>query len=258
MKLFRNLLASHSTESVLYWVISFVLATGAGLLAAYLVYGLPTQDLFLYILASFVVFAAMLFAVLFYSGKDTSLASLPLLDLVESLMETKEQTVIMTMPVHSSGHINLALNLCGLLNQFGREAIVLDVDLKHRLLSRKLPVDHPEGIYEHLTRTDLRKPLNESLSGAKVIPLETALEADRVVEYSQVVQRLPGLWQRWGHSVVILDISQWHEAYHQLLPAVSNVVFYMPPDHQSTVLFPQLFLRKYKKKVSLVEIQSEF
>lgn len=177
--------------------------------------------------------------------------------ILQDLMHHKGQQIIMMMPVSSSGHLNASTHLGGLLNQFGRDSLVIDVDLCHRLLSRKIPLEHPYGMFEHMLNADMKKPYADPLSGAKMIPLEATLEADKVVEFSQVIQRIPRLWERWPASVIILDLSQWHETYHQLLPHVSQVVFYVPPAHKSSLLLPKVFKDKYHVPVSLVEIQPE-
>jgi uncharacterized protein involved in exopolysaccharide biosynthesis len=180
-----------------------------------------------------------------------------ILSIVKELLRTKGQQVIVMMPVYSSGHLNASAHLGGLLNQFGKDAIVIDIDLRHRLLSRKIPLDHPHGVLEHLITPDMRKTYNDPLSSAKILPLEASLDADRVVEFSQILQRLPRLWERWPGSIIILDISQWHEAYHQLLPYISQVIFYVPPSSQSNILLPKVFKGKYHVPVSLVEIQPD-
>jgi hypothetical protein len=179
------------------------------------------------------------------------------LGILKDLLKVKGQQIILMLPVYSSGHLNASTHLGGLLNQFGRDALVMDVDLAHRLLSRKIPLEHPNGVFEHLLSPEMKKPYLDPLSGAKILPLEATLEADKVVEYSQIIQRLPRIWSRWSSSIVILDISQWHEAYHQLLPYVSQVIFYIPPTHQASILLPKIFKGKYNVPVSLVEIQPE-
>lgn len=189
--------------------------------------------------------------------RATLIPTRSMLGILKELLSTKGQQVIVMLPVYSSGHLNAALHLGGLLNQFGRDAVVIDTDLSHRLLSRKVHGDHPYGVFEHLLDSDMKKPYLDALSGAKMIPLEATLSADKIVEFSQVVQRLPRIWERWPGSVVILDISKWHEAYHQLLPFVSQVIFYVPPSHQTSTLLPKVFKSKYHVPVSLVEIQPE-
>jgi hypothetical protein len=180
-----------------------------------------------------------------------------LLSIIQQLLKTKKQEIIMVLPVRASGHLNAATHIGGLLNQFGREAIVIDIDLCHRLLSRKIPFDHPNGVYDHLLNAGMKKPYLDPLSGAKVIPLETSLEADKVVEFSQIMQRLPRLWERWPSSVIVLDLSQWHETYHQALSHVSQVIFYVPPGYSADTFLPKIFRKKYRVPVSLVEIQPD-
>lgn len=206
-----------------------------------------------------------------FSGLFVLLAAVPLvmdyrksliptrsvLGILKELLQVKGQQIILMMPVYSSGHLNAAAHLAGLLNQFGRDALVIDVDLNHRLLSRKIPLEHPYGVFEHMLNAEMKKPYLDPLSGARILPLEATLEADKVVEYSQIVQRMPRVWSRWSGSIIILDLSQWHEAYHQLLPHVSQVIFYVPPSHQSSILLPKVFKGKYNVPVSLVEIQPE-
>ncbi len=189
--------------------------------------------------------------------RSSQIVSQSSFSILQELLKTKGQKIIMTLPVHSSGHLNAATQLGGLLNQFGRDALVMDIDLSHRLLSRKIPLEHPYGVLEHLLSTDIKKPYHDPLSGAKILPLEASLSADKVVEFSQIIQRLPKIWDRWPSSVIILDLSQWHEAYHQLIPYVSEVIFYVPPGHQSNILFPKVFKSKYSVPVSLVDIQPE-
>ncbi len=188
---------------------------------------------------------------------DEGLFHTSLLAVLENILQAKGQQVILLLPVMSSGHLNTSLQLGGLLNQFGRDALVIDADLKHRWLSRKLSWDATNGVFEHLLNADLKQAHTDPLSGAKVLPLEVSMDADQVVEFSQVVQRLPGLWGRWSSSVIILDMSQWHEAYHQLLPLVSQVIFYVPPESSAKALLPQVFYTKYNVPVSIIEIQPE-
>ncbi len=180
-----------------------------------------------------------------------------LLSILQDLLKSQKQQIVMVLPVRASGHLNAATHMGGLLNQFGREAIVIDIDLCHRLLSRKIPVEHPYGVYEHLLNAGMKKPYLDPLSGAKVVPLETSLEADKVVEFSQIMQRLPRLWERWPTSIIVLDLSQWHETYHQILSHVSQVIFYVPPGYDADTLLPKIFRKKYRVPVSLVEIQPD-
>jgi hypothetical protein len=177
--------------------------------------------------------------------------------MISDLLKSKQQQVILMMPVTASGHLNASMHMGGLLNQFGREAIVMDIDLHHRLLSRKLAMVPTHGIFEHLLSASLKKPYADPMSGAKILPLETALEPDKLVEFSQIIQRLPRLWSRWPNSIIILDVSQWHESYHQLLPSITHVVFYVQPDHRTyltTQTLPRLFRERYHVPVSLVEV----
>ncbi len=184
--------------------------------------------------------------------------SQPLLGIIESLLKSKKQEIILMIPVYSSGHVNAATHLGGLLNQFGRDSLIIDIDLTHRLLSRKIPLEHPFGVFEHLLYPDMKNPYLDPLSGARIIPLEATMDPEKIVEFSQVVQRIPRIWERWPGSVIILDISQWHEAYHLLLPYISQVIFYVPPyPHASSILLPKVFKGKYKVPVSVVEIQPE-
>lgn len=220
--------------------------------------GIPVSVLVMTFLVSFLALFGMLAAVPFArQAYHNRIQHRTVLKLVNDLLNSRGRQVVLMMPVYSSGHINAALYLCGMLNQFGRDAVVLDIDLSNRMLSRKIPQTHQYGFYEHLLSPSMKKPYVDPMSGAKVIPLETALSADRVVEFSQIVQRLPRIWERWPSSVVLLDISKWHEGYHHLLPDVSQVVFYVPPDHPTNLLLPRIFKRRYGVSVSIIEIQPD-
>ncbi len=209
-------------------------------------------------LSTFSGLFCMLSAVPFYQQYRTQkIPRQPLLDLVEALIQTKGQHIIMLMPVTSTGHLNASVHISGLLNQFGRDSVVIDMDLNNRLLSRKLPTESHQGLFEHFLNPDMKKPYVDPLSLARILPLEAPISSDKIVELSQVVQRMPRIWERWPASVIILDLAKWHEAYHQLLPYVAQVVFYVPPAHPASLLLPQIFKSKYQVPVSLIEIQPD-
>ncbi len=189
--------------------------------------------------------------------KSARVTNNTVISVVKSLLGAKTQRIVMMIPANTTGHMTTAVQVGGMLNQFGRDTLVIDVDLSHRLLSRKCAVDNQHGVYEHLLSQDLKQPFIDPLSGAKVLPLEASLGADKVVEYTQIMQRIPRIWERWPGSVIILDLSQWHETYHQLLSYVSEVIFYAPPSQSGDLLLPTLFKDRYNVPVSLVEVQPE-
>jgi hypothetical protein len=202
-------------------------------------------------LALFLLFGSLPYLVDYQSFK-MSHQTLP--NIFQALLARHGQEIIIMLPMSSAGHLNASLQLGGMLNQFGRETLVIDADLSHRWLSQKVAPNPSQGVLEHLLSPELKQSIQDPLSGAHILPLETTIQPDRVVEFSQIVQRLPKVWSRWPGSVVILDLAHWHEAYHSLLPSVSQVIFYSSPSEKANTLFPRVFKSKYRVPVSIVEV----
>jgi len=181
-----------------------------------------------------------------------------LAQLTQALAQSPTQQVILMLPLSGDAYSNTSAHLGGLLNQCGRNTVVMDVDLTHRALSAQLNVPSDAGVLEHLINPSLKATVHEALSGADILPLETTITRQQVAEFNQIAKRLPRLFSRWPESLVLLDTPHWHEAYGELMPHVSKVVFYGAPQgqtaHQSAQLaLPQILASQYGVPVDIVE-----
>lgn len=179
-----------------------------------------------------------------------------LAELTQTLAQSAEQKVVLMLPLSGDAHNNTSVHLGGLLNQCGRPSVVMDVDLTQRTLSQQLNLVTQSGVLEHLLNSELKVPAHEALTGADVLPLETTLTRQQVAEFTQITKRLPRLFERWQQSVVLLDTPRWHEAYGELMPYISQVVFYGAsgqPSNQPTSALPQILASQYGVPIQLVQ-----
>lgn len=165
-----------------------------------------------------------------------------LAQLTQTLAQSANQQIVLMLPLSGDAYSNTSAHLGGLLNQCGRNTVVMDVDLTHRALSTQLNLPSTNGVLEHLLNPELKATIHEALSGADILPLEATITRQQVAEFSQITKRLPRLFGRWSDSLVLLDTPHWHEAYRELMPYVSKVVFYGTNPNEKNRLGGQLAL----------------
>ncbi len=174
--------------------------------------------------------------------------------LIERLSKLNKQSVVLVLPVNQADYMNISPNLAGLLNTLGNDTLVMDVDLFRRKLTLNNQITHPYGMLRHLINPEMNLPYQDITSNAKVVPVEAALQSHQNAEYGEIIKRVPQLFKLWKESTILLDAAAWHPAYENLLPHLSEIVFYSPSQVKSAAVLPRIFKQKYNIPVTLLKI----